>query len=143
MTSARCATHRECRGGREMRGFGIAKIFQRVQHPPRRLLQCNRISPTGFPQRDVVTRWSSPGQMVREREIRASCVESSSTTRSKSREQAGPYSGNSCPTRRSAIPARRWRDAQNWIWCRTRSTKPRGRWKRSIWKYKQLRTKRS
>ena len=44
-------------------------------------------------------------------------------------EPASPYSGKWCPTRRSAIPARRWRDAQNWIWCKTRSTKPRGCWK--------------
>ena len=71
-------------------------------------------STAGSQRRDVVTCWSNPGQMVRKREIRASCV------------------------RRSDIPARRWRDAQNWIWC-----KPRGRWKRPIWKYKQPRTKRS
>ena len=46
---------------------------------------------------------------------------------------------NLCPTRRSDIPARRWTDAQNWTWCKTRSTKPRGRWRRPIWKYKQPR----
>ena len=52
-----------------------------------------------------------------------------------------PHSGNRCPTRRSAIPARRWKDDQNWIWYRT--TKPRGCWKRPMWRSKQPRTKRS
>ena len=42
---------------------------------------------------DVVTCWSSPGQIVRGREIRASCVEPSSTTRAKSREPASPVEG--------------------------------------------------
>ena len=42
---------------------------------------------------DVVTYWSSPGQIVRGREIRASCVEPSSTTRAKSREPASPVEG--------------------------------------------------
>ena len=94
------------------RGFGVAKIIQHVQHPPRRLLRCHRISTTGSRPRDVVSCWSSPGQVVREREIRASCVEPSSTTRAKSREPASPYSGNWCPTRRSGIPARRCDEAK-------------------------------
>ena len=39
------------------------------------------------------------------------------------------------------IPTGRWRNVQSWIWCRTRSTKPRGCWKRPMWRSKQLRTK--
>ena len=31
--------------------------------------------------------------------------------------------------------------AESWIWCRTRSTKPRSCWKRPMWKSKQPRTK--
>ena len=34
--------------------------------------------------------------------------------------------------RHSSIPARRWRDAPNWIYCKTKSTEPRGSWKRPL-----------
>ena len=71
-----------------------------------RFLRCLRISTTGSQRRDVAACKSSPGQLVREREIRANCVESSSATRAKSREPASPNSGNWCPTRTSDIPAR-------------------------------------
>ena len=82
---------RECRGRRNKRGFGVAKMIQRVQHP-RRLLRCHRISTTGSRRRDVVICRSDPERMAREREMRASCLEPSSTTRAKSRKPTSPHS---------------------------------------------------
>ena len=47
--------------------LGLPKIIQRVQHPPRRLLRCHRISTTGSRRRDGAACWSDPGRMARER----------------------------------------------------------------------------
>ena len=55
--------------------LGVANIIQRVQHPPRRLLWCHRISETGSRRRDVAACWSGPGRLAR--------VEPSSKTREK------------------------------------------------------------
>ena len=60
----------------------------------------------------LVKQW----QKAQERELRTSCVEPSSTTKARSVEPASRPRRNWCPTRRSAISARRWKDAQYWIW---------------------------
>ena len=36
----------------------------------------------------------------------------------------------------SVIPTGQWNDARSWIWCRTRSTKPRDCWRTLMWRYK-------
>ena len=82
-----------------MRGFWVSKIIKRVQHPPRRLFWCHRLSETGSRRRDVAACWSDLGRLAR--------VEPSSTTSEKSRKPTSPYSGDLSPKRRSDIPARR------------------------------------
>ena len=96
-------TPRTCRGERETRGCWGWQNYPTCTAPttatppvPQNLKilllkqQTQSNSTRVSQRRDVATSWSSLGQMARERDLRVSCVEPSSTTRARLLEPAKP-----------------------------------------------------